>query len=34
VKSIEVIKSSSAAMYGSRGSNGVIVIKTLNSVSK
>ena len=34
VRSIEVIKSSSAAIYGFRGSNGVIVIKTLKSVSK
>jgi TonB-dependent SusC/RagA subfamily outer membrane receptor len=31
VKSIEVIKSSSAAIYGSRGSNGVIVIKRINA---
>ncbi len=29
VKSIEVLKSSSAAIYGSRGSNGVIVIEVL-----
>jgi TonB-dependent SusC/RagA subfamily outer membrane receptor len=27
VKSIEVLKSSSAAIYGSRGSNGVILIQ-------
>lgn len=31
VLSIEVVKSSSAAIYGSRGSNGVIKIKTVNS---
>jgi hypothetical protein len=32
VVTIEVVKSSSAAIYGSRGSNGVIRIKTVNSV--
>ena len=31
VKSIEVLKSSSAAIYGSRGSNGVILIEVLTS---
>lgn len=31
VKSIEVIKSSSAAIYGSRGSNGVIVITLIKA---
>ena len=31
VVSIEVVKSSSAAIYGSRGSNGVIKIKTVNA---
>jgi len=31
VKSIEVLKSSSAAIYGSRGSNGVILIEVLTA---
>jgi TonB-dependent SusC/RagA subfamily outer membrane receptor len=34
VKSIEVLKGSSAAIYGSRGSNGVILITLRNSTDK
>jgi TonB-dependent SusC/RagA subfamily outer membrane receptor len=34
VKSIQVLKGSAASIYGSRGSNGVIVINLLGGIKK